>query len=123
MDFAELIFGMTWAFFVTSDELKFFTSDNPVMLLSDNKPLEIQFKGANDDLGIAFPISPSCALLAHNRDRREEIFEIDSADVDKWNWRVFHTISRYIFCSTDVQARYLLEAYGIAKDKGFPRDP
>jgi hypothetical protein len=123
VDFAELVFGMTWVFLFTKSQSKFFTSDNPVSLLSDNKPLKIEFGGINTDLEIAFPISPSCALLAHNHDRRNGIIvEIDSDTVDKLNWKVFHTISRYIFCSTQIQAKNLLGTYNIAKSKGFPKE-
>jgi len=119
MDFAELIFGMTWVFFVATGSTKFFTSDNPAMLLSDHKP----YGSNNKESEIAFSISPSCAFLAHNHNHREEIIEVESRVVDKLNWRSFRTINRYIFCSTRMQAENLLETYNIAKNKGFPIEP
>ena len=122
-DFAELIFGMTWVFLVTTGSTRFFTSDNPAMLLSDNKLLKVETGSKNEELEIAFPISPSCTFLAHNHNRREEIIEVESRVVDKLNWRSFRTINRYIFCSTRMQAENLLETYNVAKSKGFPDEP
>jgi Protein of unknown function (DUF4238) len=119
LEFAELIFGMQWQFLLASSEGTFFASDNPARLMSPNaKPLKIKFGELNEELEVSFPISATCCLWMHSHGVAEnpdmdigsnEIAEINETDIDKVNWSILPTIERYAFCSSENQARWILE--------------
>jgi hypothetical protein len=99
--FAPLIFVMRWTFVLASDRGTFFTSDNPVALLSpDAQPIPINLESISEELEISFPISPSCVLLAHSHDEHIRLLTATSDTITEINRRVFPTVKRFIFCST-----------------------
>ncbi len=107
---AELIARMRWTYFLAAEGSSFFTSDNPVALLSPNgKSIKIDFRGRNSDLEISFPISPSCTLLIHDHDRPQNIISVNASIVSKINASLLPSIHRYAFCSTEQQGQWLLD--------------
>src|SRR5207248_10300046 len=65
---AELVFSLNWSFVRADPGASFFTSDNPVGLLSpDGKPMKIRPEKIDRRMEISFPISFSYILLAHQR--------------------------------------------------------
>lgn len=122
IDFAELVFAMRWVFLLTTGDTKYFTSDNPVALLSpDAKPLSIKFGELNEDLEIYFPISSDCAMLMHSHDvvqnpdiGKNEIVQVDNDTVENINWGIFPTIDKYAYCSSEEQANWVLNQVSAA---------
>jgi hypothetical protein len=112
--YGGLIFSRRWSFLITKENTKFFTSDNPVQMLSpDGEPLKIDFTGKNEKLKISFPISSSCILLMEAPTENEnigiiKIYEIESNMVDKLNRRVLSTIEKFAFCSSREQGEWIL---------------
>ncbi len=111
LEMAEIIFAMNWSFILAPSGSAFFTSDNPVGLLTpDAKSVKIRRGELNQRLEISFPLVPSCALLAH---MYLEIPDLDviSVKVDEvieMNRRVFPTVQRCVYCSTEEQSKWVL---------------
>jgi len=110
--FSSLMFGMNWIFLVTRDNEPFFTSDNPARFsFLSPESSKIDFNNPDPDHEIAFPISPSCLLLAHYHNESEYKHRytfVDPLTVEEMNGGTFHTAHRYIFCSKEEQAVQVL---------------
>ncbi len=106
LDVSEAIFTRSWTFLHATGPETFFTSDNPVVLLTpDGKP------SANLDerVEISFPISPSCMLSIHMESgARNRGIAVDTATVYEINKRMLPTAKRYVFCSTKKQGEWAL---------------
>lgn len=111
LDFTRVVFAMNWLYVVATEGASFFTSDQPVALLTpDAKPRKIDFRsGRNPELEISFPISPSCTLLLHQHKVPGNIVSVDKEQVRKINRRVFPTVDRYVFCSSKQLGEWVLE--------------
>jgi len=116
IDFAKLVFGMRWVFLLTTTDTKFIASDNPVALLSPGaKPLKIKFGELNEEIEIYLPISSECAMLMHSHDvvqkpniGSNEIVQVGNDTVEKTNWGILPTIDKYAYCSSEEQAKWVL---------------
>ena len=108
--FSVLIFAMQWLFVIAREELRFFTSDVPVALLTpDAKPRRIDFDAYyNSELEISFPISPSCILLLREQEFPENVAFAGDDVVNEINRRIFPVADKYVFCSSEQQGRWVL---------------
>ena len=118
--YAGLAFSRIWMFVLAEEVSTFFTSDNPVSLLSpDSKSIKIDFNGRNEFLEIVFPISSSCALLMHAHYKHPnihsaEVVTVNEKAVIELNRRRLPTVGRLIFCSSEKQAKLVLSQSQIA---------
>ncbi len=112
LEMARTIFAMNWTFILASGKVTFFTSDNPVGLLTkDAKPVRIRPDELNPSLEISFPVAPTCALLMHPYPETPDL-DIVTASAEatiEMNRRVFPTVQQYIFCSAQEQAEWALK--------------
>ncbi len=112
IDAAQHIFGKKWMFLTTSGNATFFTSDNPVGLLTpDATPPRGKQPLADKKLEISFAISPSIAILMHSHDEHEDNVEVNATTVIEMNRRVFPTIQRYAYTSRCSQAEWALSQW------------
>lgn len=110
LEFSRIMLTMNWLFVTTTQEECFFTSDMPVALLTpDGKPRKVDFEsGCNPEPEIYFPISPSSILLLQHK-APENVVSVDADKVKEINRRIFPTIDRYAFCSSEQQGKWALE--------------
>ena len=102
---SPLFFSGHWMLIIPPDTVDFFTSDNPVALLTPySKPV------IDKQLQIWFPLSPRCGLLIHFQDSHGGLVEHVEADVATgFNNGVLAVARRYIFCSSSGQGNWALE--------------
>ena len=93
---SPLLFSGKWLFAVSSSDIKFITSDNPVALLSPNaKPI------IDKNLQVWFPVSLDCGLLIYCKDGKNEVVDaIPNEVVESFNKGISDTAYKYIFCSS-----------------------
>lgn len=112
---AEHIFEKRWMFLKNSGKQSFFTSDNPVGLLTpDAKPPRGQVPFRDKRLEISFAVSPSIAILMHSHDEHEDIIEVDDATVIDMNRRVLPTVERFVYAAGQSQVEWVRDQWNSA---------
>jgi hypothetical protein len=106
---APLVFSMKWTLVHNETATKFFTSDNPVALLTpDAKPPSTR-REWNATVEIAFPLSPSRLLSIHSRLKSlSDVTLTDPGIIEYINRCLLPTPDRYVFCSSSEQAHWIL---------------
>ncbi len=112
-EFSKLIFVSKWVLLRASRHGSFFTTDEPAALLTpDARPRPIDFDaGTSPELEIAFPVSRNRMLLFHQTALSARVARMNPGRVDQLMSRShLPTMQRYAFCSSQEDARRILEA-------------
>jgi len=106
---APLVFSMKWTLVHNETESKFFTSDNPVSLLTPDAKPPKTWREWKANVEIAFPVSPSRLLSVHSRSKSLSDITLTHRDVIEFiNQCLIPTPDRYVFCSSGDQAHWAL---------------
>ena len=111
LEFSELIFIIDWLFILASDKARFFTCDVPLAPLTpDARPIKVDLKDYhNPELELSFPISPICMLIMRGNYLPKAPIYANDGLVNEINRRIFPIVDRYVFCSSEAQAKWALK--------------
>lgn len=119
IDSAIYIFDKNWLFITTQGAETFFTSDNPVGLLTpDASPAQGTQPMLDPRLELSISCSPSTALLVHSHDQSAWQESVSIPDVSELNRRVLPTARDYVFAPTKAQAKWVLSEWGAYRHFG-----
>jgi len=110
LEFARIVFEMNWSVLLAAEGSSFFTSDQPVALLTpDARPRKLDRRtGRIPELEMSFAVSPACSLLLHQEKVQEHIVSLDGEQVAEINRRTFPVVNRYVFCSSEQLGKWAL---------------